>query len=330
MTPIIVSASPTRRIHKLPEGSTEFVQLPNAIFQDRTIQAFDIAVLAYLLSKPPEWKVQMTDVKEQFNCHRATVSRSFNRLEDAGYMKHQKHKDERGMWLHQYEVFASPCRTGATRVNAVTPSNLAVSQTHVASPCRTGATYKKEELSRNIYKERNTNNSSSTNNLSVDLPRCTSTAQASVPTPHTALPKYQKVTSTDLIIQYGLQAYNEAWAKTLAQPGIEHQLKYAKACLVRTGATPRELPRVALFKQYGEDRVRKAAEALLSERGVEVGNDITEFSGDWWGRLNGREKDFFEEVWMPQHGIGHIIVDVESAYWAVVAGRLQEQEEAAA
>jgi hypothetical protein len=74
--------------------------------QDRSLSWEARGVLAYLLSKPSDWKVMIADLKQ--NCGRDKVRKILTELKVNGYMAIGQSRDERGHFTGEYQVYETP------------------------------------------------------------------------------------------------------------------------------------------------------------------------------------------------------------------------------
>lgn len=74
--------------------------------QDRNLSWEARGVLAYLLSKPSDWKVMIADLKQ--NCGRDKVRKILKELKDNRYMAIGQSRDEKGHFTGEYQVYETP------------------------------------------------------------------------------------------------------------------------------------------------------------------------------------------------------------------------------
>jgi hypothetical protein len=90
-----------------------FVTLSNALAQDRTLSLEARGLLAYLLSKPPEWIVRETDLKFEGGCGTYRIRRIIKELIAAKYMIKAKPRANDGTFeTVEFEVFPEPQTPG--------------------------------------------------------------------------------------------------------------------------------------------------------------------------------------------------------------------------
>ena len=84
--PLIGPASTT--IVRAPHGEDEhwFVKVSRALAQDENLSFEARGILLYLLSKPRDWLIQLTDLQRAGNTGRDRVLRILNELEARGYL----------------------------------------------------------------------------------------------------------------------------------------------------------------------------------------------------------------------------------------------------
>jgi len=74
--------------------------------QDKNLSWEARGVLAYLLSKPSDWKVMIADLKQ--NCGRDKVRKILAELTQHGYMKISQSRDTKGRFTGEYQVYETP------------------------------------------------------------------------------------------------------------------------------------------------------------------------------------------------------------------------------
>jgi hypothetical protein len=76
--------------------------------QQRSLSWEARGVLAYILSKPDDWRVQPKDLEQ--NCARQKVYTILKELKTAGYVTQEQSKDKRGRFIPgDYVVYEQPC-----------------------------------------------------------------------------------------------------------------------------------------------------------------------------------------------------------------------------
>src|SRR5262249_16471772 len=62
-----------------------FAIIPNAVLEDRRLSGEARGVLAYLLSRPPDWETRPSHLRHMFSCGKERMDRIMRELIDAGY-----------------------------------------------------------------------------------------------------------------------------------------------------------------------------------------------------------------------------------------------------
>lgn len=92
-----------------------YTMIARAALQDERLSFAARGLLAYLLSKPDDWEVQVADIARQGNgakgrpMGRDKAYSLLNELKEAGYVARHKHRNEAGQWeWTPYYVFEAP------------------------------------------------------------------------------------------------------------------------------------------------------------------------------------------------------------------------------
>ena len=85
-----------------PAVTTDFTALPNAMFRYNRhysgLKPRDSAVLNYLLSLPPQWKLRASDIANAVNIGKSTVYTALRRLQDLGFASYTRDKTGETFW----------------------------------------------------------------------------------------------------------------------------------------------------------------------------------------------------------------------------------------
>jgi Fe2+ or Zn2+ uptake regulation protein len=85
-----------------PAVTTDFTALPNALFRYNRhysgLKPRDSAVLNYLLSLPPQWKLRASDIANAVNIGKSTVYTALRRLQDLGFASYTRDKTGETFW----------------------------------------------------------------------------------------------------------------------------------------------------------------------------------------------------------------------------------------
>ena len=87
----------------------KFSTLPNALINDGRLAAEHLGLIVYLLSKPNDWIVRVTDLRKRFDYGRDKVYRILAQLEQYGYISKEQVKVEGKFAETRYTVSDSPC-----------------------------------------------------------------------------------------------------------------------------------------------------------------------------------------------------------------------------
>ena len=71
-----------------------FSVLPNDLMNDERLSADALGVLVYLLSKPTDWQVRVTELRRRFDIGRDKVYRILGSMEQYGYLVRESVKTE--------------------------------------------------------------------------------------------------------------------------------------------------------------------------------------------------------------------------------------------
>lgn len=85
-----------------PAVTTDFTALPNALFRYNRhydgLKPRDSAVLNYLLSLPPQWKLRAGDIASAVNIGKSTAYKALRRLQDLGFASYKRDKTGETFW----------------------------------------------------------------------------------------------------------------------------------------------------------------------------------------------------------------------------------------
>lgn len=92
-----------------------FTIVPNAIFEDARLSAAAKGTLGYLLSRPPDWQVQHTQLRRMMDLGRDAFDRVMKELRTAGYVirsAEQRRGQDNTFEGYDYDVFDAPRAEG--------------------------------------------------------------------------------------------------------------------------------------------------------------------------------------------------------------------------
>jgi hypothetical protein len=89
--------------------TSRYASFPNAIWEDGRIGIDEKGVLGYLLSRPPDWNVHLSQVAGAMRVGKDRMQRIFRTLIAAGYVRREIVRNEHGMIVaHEYVVTDEP------------------------------------------------------------------------------------------------------------------------------------------------------------------------------------------------------------------------------
>jgi hypothetical protein len=86
--------------------SGNFTIIQNAILEDTRLGAVALAVLLYLLHRPPDWRVRYVEVMARLHIGREAFRRGWNELIAAGYVTTRQGRREDGR-IGEFEIYVS-------------------------------------------------------------------------------------------------------------------------------------------------------------------------------------------------------------------------------
>lgn len=98
-------------IIKIQKRDSGFVMIDNKVICDPKLSWKAKGILVYLLSKPNDWQVQITDIVNHSPDGESSVRSAIAELIEAGYMTRteKQNKDKEGHWAtYDYTVYESP------------------------------------------------------------------------------------------------------------------------------------------------------------------------------------------------------------------------------
>jgi hypothetical protein len=67
--------------------AANFTHIPNEIFDDRRLGGMALAILTYILRRPPHWRVRRTEIMDRFGIGKDAFYSYWNELKAAGYVR---------------------------------------------------------------------------------------------------------------------------------------------------------------------------------------------------------------------------------------------------
>ena len=82
-------------IHQLETGE-QYAKIPRAMLDDVRLSLSAKGVLSYLLSKPPKWKMRVSDIVAHCTDGKDAIRTALNQLRAVGYVHYSQARNERG------------------------------------------------------------------------------------------------------------------------------------------------------------------------------------------------------------------------------------------
>jgi len=95
-------------IVRSPRPSSHFTVVQNQVIRDKRLSWRARGILIYLLSQPDDWKTTAAHLTAVGIEGRDSVRMALSELENQGYLRRQKHQDERGRWTTAIYVYDFP------------------------------------------------------------------------------------------------------------------------------------------------------------------------------------------------------------------------------
>lgn len=107
-----------------------FVMISKSLIQDKDLSLKARGLMAFLLSKPDDWEIYITQLASSLKEHRETITKVMNELIEAGYCNRKKHFRTggqpriRGKYSgYDYDVFESKHLNRVAKTDTVTREN---------------------------------------------------------------------------------------------------------------------------------------------------------------------------------------------------------------
>ena len=85
-----------------------FTVLPNALLNDDRVSGEGLALMVYLLSKPPSWQLSPTDIRKRFKWGRDKAYRVIADLIECGYIVKDAEREGGRFNVHVYFIYDTP------------------------------------------------------------------------------------------------------------------------------------------------------------------------------------------------------------------------------
>jgi len=90
------------------DASHPYGRIDNTVFVARALSPEARWALGYLLSKPNNWELRMTDLQHQAGCGRDKVRRMIRELEASGHLVRQRTHRADGRWVWESVIYEQP------------------------------------------------------------------------------------------------------------------------------------------------------------------------------------------------------------------------------
>lgn len=105
------------------QKDNRYFTVSNEPFNDKRLSWEARGMMGYLLSKPNDWTVQMSDLENQTEAGIYKVRAIFKELEEAGYVKRTKYRNEKGLFEWETVVYENTnMRSAADLQPSINPS----------------------------------------------------------------------------------------------------------------------------------------------------------------------------------------------------------------
>ncbi len=97
----------SERIYRKPKKKN-FCQISNALANDHRLSFAARGMLLYLLSKPVDWEVRMSDLEDASPAGRHATRTVFKELQEFGYAYRRRTQGEKGQWTWETWIYEEP------------------------------------------------------------------------------------------------------------------------------------------------------------------------------------------------------------------------------
>jgi DnaD/phage-associated family protein len=102
-------------IVRVRKRENPFVQIDRTVFEDQSLSWKAKGILGYLLSKPDNWQIYITDLEKKAKDGRDSVRTGLRELEEHGYVRKVRARTTDGKFAGwEYQVFETPINPGVT------------------------------------------------------------------------------------------------------------------------------------------------------------------------------------------------------------------------
>lgn len=146
-------------IIRVSKRENPFVMIDKTMLSDNRLSWKAKGILTYLLSKPNDWEVRVTDIIKQSKDGRDAVYSGIKELEQYGYIKREQIRDNGTFKGLRYVVFETPQESDETETTGPKTVDIEPFSPHTENPDTVKPDTEKAEL---------TNNDLTNNDLNMD------------------------------------------------------------------------------------------------------------------------------------------------------------------
>jgi hypothetical protein len=149
-----------------------FAQVPRALIEDTTLTWQARGVLTYLVSKPSDWQVQVTDLINQGDLGRAAIYGVLKELEAHGYITRRQNTLAGRFGATEYTVYEAPLHNASPRADSPYTAEPLTEKPYTAD-----RTLSNKEVSTNKDSTNNESSRAKRASKTIDLPEDLSTVE---------------------------------------------------------------------------------------------------------------------------------------------------------
>ena len=90
------------------EKKNNYTTIDNRVLNNENLSWKAKGILCYLLSLPEDWDVHWTEIATHATDGKTSLRSGVDELKEAGFIRHEKRKDEEGKFKHNYYVYEYP------------------------------------------------------------------------------------------------------------------------------------------------------------------------------------------------------------------------------
>lgn len=94
-----------RMIYRAKNEKGKFTTVHKDLIDDNSLSAHAKGIMIYLLSQSENWRFYETEIAKHFNDGVKGISRGIKELIDKGYIERTKHRNNKGHYVYEYDIF---------------------------------------------------------------------------------------------------------------------------------------------------------------------------------------------------------------------------------